>query len=651
MAGNRGPWPLDQNALREIVEGTAAETGETFFDELVKHLARAIGTKCAWVTEWLESERRLRALSFWVGDDFYGDFEYNIADTPCEPVINNRKLVHVPDRVLELYAHDESLEPLGAVSYIGVPLFDTDGQILGHLAVLHDAPMPEDEQITAVFNIFAGRAAAELRRIRRDRDLREREQKLSRLIDSAMDAIVELDESLGIAGMNSAAERVFGCNAADVRETPFDAFLTRESSGKLTYLTTELARQPEGKRSLWIPDGIDATCADGTDFPAEATLSRFEVAGQPFYTLILRNINERLEAEERIRDLMNETEYLRAEIDALHGFDEIVGQSPALRSVLADVERVAGAETTVLITGETGTGKELIARAIHQRSARSKKPLITVNCAAIAANLQESEFFGHERGAFTGATQRRDGRFKLADGGTIFLDEVGEMPLDLQAKLLRVLQEGEFEPVGGTRAVRVDVRVIAATNRDLERMAKEGMFRTDLLYRLNVFPMHVPPLRERGEDVVLLAEAFARNFARLRGGTVAPLTEAAKAKLQRYEWPGNVRELQNVIERALITSPDGRRLNLDRALPETTPGASDTRTATRGSAIPDESRILTAGELRDLERANLLRALEAAGWKISGADGAAERLGVNPNTLSSRMKALGIRRPAPPEDS
>jgi transcriptional regulator with GAF, ATPase, and Fis domain len=205
--------------------------------------------------------------------------------------------------------------------------------------------------------------------------------------------------------------------------------------------------------------------------------------------------------------------------------------------------------------------------------------------------------------------------------------------------------------VGGSRAVRVDVRVIAATNRDLERMAKEGTFRTDLLYRLNVFPVHVPPLRERGDDVVLLAEAFAQDFARRRGGRPAPLTETAKDKLTRYEWPGNVRELQNVIERALITSPDGRRLNLDRALPDTTPGAPETKMATRGASLLDEDRILTAGELRDLERDNLLRALDAASWKISGAGGAAERLGVNPNTLGSRMKVLGVRRPGPPENS
>ena len=208
----------------------------------------------------------------------------------------------------------------------------------------------------------------------------------------------------------------------------------------------------------------------------------------------MRNVNERREAEARIRSLADEAAYLRDEIEALSGFDEIIGESKALRRMLVDVDHVAGGETTVLITGETGTGKELIARAIHRKSARSAKSLIKVNCAAIPATLQESEFFGHEQGAFTGAIRRRDGRFKLADGGTIFLDEVGELPLGLQAKLLRVLQEGEYEPVGSGRTEKVDVRVIAATNRDIESMVREGTFRSDLLYRLNVFPLEIPPL-------------------------------------------------------------------------------------------------------------------------------------------------------------
>ncbi len=637
MSADRHNTP-EPSYLRDIVEGTASATGEEFFAQLVKHLARALGTKCAWVTEWLPEPRRLRALSFWATDGYVDDYEYDIAETPCATVIDQKQMVHVPENVLELYAGDPDLEPLGAVSYLGVALLDTDERILGHLAVLHDQPMPEDPRVTAIFNIFAGRAAAELRRLRRDQGLREREAKLTRLVDSAMDAIVELDGELQITRFNRAAEDVFGCAAGNVVGTTFDAFLTREARGKLAYLTERL--KEGGAQSLWIPDGLEAVRAGGERFPAEATLSRFELDGRFYHTLILRNIDERLAAEQRIHSLMDEAAYLRSEIEALHGFDEIVGTSGALRSVLADVEKVAASGTTVLITGETGTGKELIARAIHQHSPRAKKSLIKVNCAAIAANLQESEFFGHEKGAFTGATQRRDGRFKLADGGTIFLDEVGELPLDLQAKLLRVLQEGEFEPVGGSRTERVDVRVVAATNRDLEQMAEDGRFRSDLLYRLNVFPLHMPALRERDDDVVLLAEAFADRFAREGGREVAPFTDACKARLKRYDWPGNVRELQNVIERAFITSRDGRRLNLDRALPDSVVQGAPAS----GTAPVDTDRILTAVELRDLDRDNLLRALEAAGGKISGPGGAAELTGLNANTLSSRLKALGIER-------
>jgi len=628
---------LDSQALREIVEGTAAETGEGFFDALVKHLAGALGTKCAWVTEWLADERRLRAISFWAGDDYVEGFEYAIADTPCAPVIENRRLFVVPDCVVQLYPQDALLEPLGAVSYMGVPLFDMDGQTMGHLAILDDAPLVENESVSAIFNIFAGRAAAELRRLRRDRSLRERERQLSALFDGAMDAIVELDAELRVANLNAAARRVFGANASS--DPAIDHLFTDESRGKLAYLAGELQRQPDGQQSLWIPDGIAGIGPGGEEFPAEATLSRYSVAGRAFYSLILRNVRDRVAAEQRIHTLVGETAYLRAEIEALRGFEDIVGDSASLRGVLADVEKIASTDTTVLITGETGTGKELVARAIHRRSERADRPMIAVNCAAISANLQESEFFGHEKGAFTGALQRREGRFQLADGGTIFLDELGEMSLDLQAKLLRVLQEGEFEPVGSSRTVRVDVRVVAATNRDLEQLVKDGSFRADLMYRLNVFPIHLPPLRERGDDVVLLGEMFARNLAKRQGRTVAPLTERCKSRLRGYEWPGNIRELQNVIERAFITSLDGRSLNLDRALPAMSQPAPAV-----GSPAEDAARILTAAELKDLERASIERALTAADGRVSGSGGAAELLGINPNTLASRMKSLGIAK-------
>jgi transcriptional regulator with GAF, ATPase, and Fis domain len=303
--------------------------------------------------------------------------------------------------------------------------------------------------------------------------------------------------------------------------------------------------------------------------------------------------------------------------------------------VLDEVRQVAPADTTVLILGETGTGKELFARAIHEASRRRAKPLVKVNCAAIPASLIESEFFGHERGAFTGATARRDGRFTLADGGTIFLDEVAELPLELQGKLLRVLQEGEFEPVGSSRTRKVNVRVVAATNRNLHKAVADGTFREDLFYRLSVFPITLPPLRERGDDVVLLAAEFARLFAARSGKRLAPLGPDEARRLREYAWPGNVREVHNVIERAVITAREGR-LNLDRALPVA--GVAE------GRHTPEPSGVLTAQELTKLERENLRRALETTDWQIAGESGAARLLGIAPSTLASRVKALRLRR-------
>ena len=282
-----------------------------------------------------------------------------------------------------------------------------------------------------------------------------------------------------------------------------------------------------------------------------------------------------------------------------------------------------------------------MARTIHAASRRKDKPFVKVNCAAIPATLIESEFFGHEAGAFTGATKKRDGRFTLADGGTIFLDEIGELPLDLQGKLLRVLQEGEFDPVGSSHTRKVNVRVLAATNRDLRKEVKEGTFREDLFYRLNVFPIMVPPLRERSDDIGLLASSFASKFAKQIGRSIQPLSASSIRRLQAYSWPGNVRELQNVIERAVITSTNGQ-INVDRSLPEQ---KSETGKPSNVKTTDSEDRIHTVEEFQELERQNILRALKAANWRVSGENGAAQLLGMNQSTLASRMKTLGIQRP------
>lgn len=312
-------------------------------------------------------------------------------------------------------------------------------------------------------------------------------------------------------------------------------------------------------------------------------------------------------------------------------FEDLVGESAALRRVLSEVQIVAGTDSTVLIDGETGTGKERIARAVHNRSARKLRPLVTLNCAALPASLLEAELFGHERGAFTGANTQRVGRFELADGASIFLDEIGELPLESQPKLLRVLQEREFERLGSARTLRTNVRVIAATNRDLGALVQEGRFRADLYYRLNVFPIHVPALRDRTEDIPALVRHFARQFSRRHGRRIEVIPSESMAALVRYRWPGNIRELQNVIERAVIRSRGPALLVPVSELnsPNVAPAASGLQALRHGS--------------EEMERAQIMAALQASNWVIAGPNGAAARLGVKRSTLQSRMQRLGIR--------
>ncbi len=344
--------------------------------------------------------------------------------------------------------------------------------------------------------------------------------------------------------------------------------------------------------------------------------------------------NARMFAEiRRLKDrLQAENVYLIEEIKTQHGFAEIVGHTPVLRKVLSQIEQVAPTDTTVLITGETGTGKELVARAVHNLSRRKERPLVTVNCGAISPGLVESEFFGHEKGAFTGAIGRKIGRFELADGGTIFLDEIGDLSADLQVKLLRVLQEGEIERVGGTRPIRVDVRVIAATHRDLHQLVEEGKFRADLFYRLNVFPIRTPALRERRDDIPLLVRYFVLKYAQKLGKRIESIPTEIMEPLCAYAWPGNIRELGNVLERSVIVSR-GPVLELGDWIPST------------GSVAERPGKNGEGRSLEQIERAHILSTLEQTGWKVSGAGGAAHLLGLKPTTLESRMKKLGIRRP------
>ncbi len=371
------------------------------------------------------------------------------------------------------------------------------------------------------------------------------------------------------------------------------------------------------------------------------------------------DITERKRAEEELKQALAEVErlkerlelenvYLRSEVSGVHRYGEMIGESKGMEKVLDEVKRVAGTDMTVLVLGETGTGKELVARLVHEKSLRRERPLVKVNCSALPGELIESELFGHERGAFTGAVSKQVGRFELADGGTIFLDEVGELPLRLQSKLLRVLQEGEFERLGSAKTVKVDVRVIAATNRNLSEAAQRGRFRADLYYRLNVYPIEIPPLRERREDIGLLAEVFLQEAERRLGKSFGKIPSEVIEALQEYSWPGNVRELENVIGRATVTTtgpnlqlPEGWKVEGSVIERNTGPSSKE-----KPTSIPEAITAEREATLAELERAHILEVLQQTNWRIEGPKGAAVILGLHPNTLRSRMSKLGLQRPS-----
>jgi len=457
--------------------------------------------------------------------------------------------------------------------------------------------------------------------------LRESEDRLASVFRSAMDAIVVIDQHRRVAIFNQAAEKVFRCAASEVVLHSFDAFLS-EDLIKVLEIYMAAAESEGGHDRLWIPKGLKAIRKGGEHFPIEATASRTPVAGATLFTLILRDIDERQQAEERLEQLQRQNLYLQEELKTELNFEELVGTCSVIQKVFRSIEMVAETDSTVLLMGETGTGKELIARALHNRSRRRQNVMVKVNCAALPATLVESELFGHEKGAFTGAVSQKKGRFEVAHQGTIFLDEVGELPLETQTKLLRVLQEQEFERLGGAETLKVDVRVIAATNRTLAEEVHRGSFRSDLYYRLNVFPIEVPPLRDRKEDIRLLADEFVRKSSQRMGKRVSSINREALEKLENYDWPGNVRELANIIERAVILC-DGSVLQ-ERHL------------TLVGEASDRVDRFPT---LEQAEKSHILRALRRTDWVLSGPQGAAALLGMNRSTLWSRMRKLGIETP------
>ena len=646
-----------EKLLHAIIEGTSAVAGKEFFQSLVQHLAKGLGVRWVFVAECLPN-LRARSLAYFEDGKFGENFEYNLAGTPCLKVAEGR-LCHVPDRLPEVFPEDKGMIDMGTVSYLGVPLRNPAGRVIGHLVSFDDKPMPRDRLAISVLETFANRAAVELERMRAfqnlERENAESEARYRDLFDEAPIAYVNEGLDSKFIRANGAAMKILGITpeqvegaygrdfvpkTADAQKRLKEAFDSIGRGTDTSGVVLELRRRDNGK-PIWIQ-----------------WWSRPDPSGKYTRTMFI-DITERVLMEREKARLEVQNTYLQEEIRSEHNFGEIVGHSPALLALLQQVDQVAPADSTALIIGETGTGKELIARAIHDRSSRKDGPLVKVNCGAISAGLVESELFGHVKGAFTGALTNRDGRFKVADGGTIFLDEVGELPLETQVKLLRVLQEQEFEPIGSSKTIKVNVRVIAATNRDLNEAVSEGKFRRDLFYRLNVFPLHVPPLRERIEDIPLLVMFSLQKFARKLGRPMKQVAEDTMRRLVAYSWPGNIRELQNVIERAILLSP-GNTLMLapdfgpalpsssrrDEALTEKRERGNQKTEIDQnlvGSAAANEG---TGASLEDVERRHIESVLAQTNWMIEGERGAAKILNMNPSTLRSRMQKLGIKRGA-----
>jgi PAS domain S-box-containing protein len=641
--------PDDLRALRAVVEGTAAGTGREFFRSLVRHVAEAMGVSHAVVAEFADVSTRVRTLAFWARDRIADNIEYDYADTPCAAVVRG-DFCHHPTGVSELFPRAKPLVELGIDSYLAVPFLDGDGEVLGHLAVFDERPMAADPRRLFILRIFAARAAAELLRLRAEQRLTESEARYRDLYENApvaywvigvggwiLNANHRILELMGYSLSQVIGQHAyfFATDTADGKPRPEVLRRAHEAGESVSGLEIE-ARRKDG-RSIWLKVWMVPT--RGADGSVQAA------------RCIGIDITDRVLAEQERDRLQQQKLYLQEEIKAEHNFEQIVGRSPVLAKVLAEVGRVAPTDATVLITGETGTGKELIARAIHSASKRRDKPLIKVNCAALPAGLVESELFGHEKGAFSGAVARRLGRFELADGGTIFLDEVGELPLDTQAKLLRVLQEREFDRVGGTAPVKVDVRVIAATNRDLAAEVRGKRFREDLNYRLSVFPVRLPLLRERPDDIPLLVHFLLAKFAPRVGKPLDGVTPETMRRLQEYPWPGNVRELENVLERAVILAT-GPALDIAPDLLPVPAAATAEDERPRPAGPGDQSYFAAARptpgqpqpSLEDVERDYIVAVLRQTNWLITGSRGAAKVLGLNPSTLRNRIKKLGIAR-------
>jgi formate hydrogenlyase transcriptional activator len=665
-AGEHSPDEM----LRIISEGTASVVGGDFFKSLAYFIIMSTGMRYAIVTECANlAKTRVRTLVYIERDNFLDNFEYDLTGTPCEIVMRGEDYFCSAD-LDTLFPREH-----GVKSYFAVPIYLSSGEVIGHIAIFDTIPMTISPQKLNVLKIFASRAGAEIERKRQDEVIRDNMARYKSIFEGSPIGLGEEDlseikkyvEEIKLKYKKGIAD-IFHDNPAEIDEcyrrlrrlnanrAQLQLFEVAIPDEYFDYLATRF--QPAQFKDVIITFDrgerifereIEIKTVKGTKRFLKAKRAVMPGSEKDWAKTILTcvDITEQKNAQEELRvalaevkDLKEKLEaeniYLQHEIKLEHNFEEIVSQSSLFRKVLEKVQLVANTDATVLILGESGTGKELIARAIHSISKRSSRPLVKVNCAALPASLIESELFGHEKGAFTGAFAQKIGRFELADGGTIFLDEIGEMPLEIQAKLLRVLQEGEFERVGSSKTQKVDVRVIAATNRDLESSVKNKEFRADLFYRLNVFPIISPPLRERREDIPILVNHFCRKYGTKLGKKITSVSKEVLDTLMNYAWPGNIRELENVVERGLIISP-GSVLESGEWLP----------VIKSKNEQPQEVREhLSAKSLDDIEREHIVEVMKSTNWKVRGENGAAKILNLNPTTLEARMKKLGIKKPS-----
>jgi PAS domain S-box-containing protein len=612
-----------EEAIAALVQ-VRADSSKNFFDSMAIELAKCLEADYTIIGELLEVEKgKVRTIGVCGQGVIAENFTRELADTPCGLVMERGTSSYAAG-VTEIFPRDLLLKQMKVEGYAGTPLRDSQGRPIGLMVALYTRPMATPRFAEMILELFSTRTAAEIERKRTEEALRQSEERFRIALSCSPIKIFNQDRDLRYTWVYNLPE---GWTEQDCLGKTDGEIFDAENAAKMVALKRPVLETGRGTRQEF------ALIAHGRTYHCDMTVEPlFDAAGQVVgVNSACMDISHMREVTEELRaakeKLAEEKLYLEETIDTELGFGEIIGRSSALKEVMANVAKVAPSDATVLLLGETGTGKELVARALHRMSHRDRNSFIKLNCAAIPSGLLESELFGHEKGAFTGAVARKLGRLELADRGTLFLDEIGEIPLSLQPKLLRVLQDMEFERLGGTQTLKVNFRLLAATNRDLLQGVRSHEFRSDLYYRLNVFPIYMPPLRERREDIRALVEHFVRKFAVKMKKSITSIPARTMETFVRWDWPGNIRELENFMERSVILTPGSV---LQAPLSELEKAANE------GKGVENV-------RLHDKERERILRALRECRGRLGGPDGAAARLGMKRTTLQSRLDHLGIK--------